>query len=151
MSYKVLDHATDAFIEVTASSLTEAFKVAGDSVVDTILDNSKIEEKEERNIVVMGKDLNYLLYNWLEDLIYLIITEGFAIKKLDIILEKNEEYTISAQIFGEDIDIKKHGFKVEIKSPTFHEMDIKQEKLVTMRFLLAVSYTHLTLPTILLV
>ena len=136
MSYKVLDHATDAFIEVTASSLTEAFKVAGDSVVDTILDNSKIEEKEERNIVVMGKDLNYLLYNWLEDLIYLIITEGFAIKKLDIILEKNEEYTISAQIFGEDIDIKKHGFKVEIKSPTFHEMDIKQEKLVTMRFLL---------------
>ena len=136
MSYKVLDHATDAFIEVTASSLTEAFKVAGDSVVDTILDNSKIEEKEERNIVVMGKDLNYLLYNWLEDLIYLIITEGFAIKKLDIILEKNEEYTISAQIYGEDIDIKKHGFKVEIKSPTFHEMEIKQEKLVTMRFLL---------------
>ena len=136
MSYKVLDHATDAFIEVTASSLTEAFKVAGDSVVDTILDNSKIEEKEERNIVVMGKDLNYLLYNWLEDLIYLIITEGFAIKKLDITLEKNEEYTISAQIFGEDIDIKKHGFKVEIKSPTFHEMDIKQEKLVIMRFLL---------------
>ena len=136
MSYKVLDHATDAFIEVTASSLTEAFKVAGDSVVDTILDNSKIEEKEERNIVVMGKDLNYLLYNWLEDLIYLIITEGFAIKKLDITLEKYEEYTISAQIFGEDIDIKKHGFKVEIKSPTFHEMEIKQEKLVTMRFLL---------------
>ena len=136
MSYKVLDHATDAFIEVTASSLTEAFKVAGDSVVDIILDNSKIEEKEERNIVVMGKDLNYLLYNWLEDLIYLIITEGFAIKKLNITLEKNEEYTISAQIFGDDIDIKKHGFKVEIKSPTFHEMDIKQEKLVTMRFLL---------------
>ena len=136
MSYKVLDHATDAFIEVTASSLTEAFKVAGDSVVDIILDNSKIEEKKERNIVVKGKDLNYLLYNWLEDLIYLIITEGFAIKKLDITLEKNEEYTISAQIFGEDIDIKKHGFKVEIKSPTFHEMEIKQEKQVTMKFLM---------------
>ena len=139
MSYKVLDHATDAFIEVTASSLTEAFKVAGDSVVDIILDNSKIEEKKERNIVVKGKDLNYLLYNWLEDLIYLIITEGFAIKKLNITVEKNEEYAISAQIFGEDIDIKKHGFKVEIKSPTFHEMDIKQEKLVTMSCLLYTS------------
>ena len=136
MSYKVLDHATDAFIEVTASSLTEAFKVAGDSVVDTILDNSKIEEKKERNIVVKGKDLNYLLYNWLEDLIYLIITEGFAIKKLNITVEKNEEYAISAQIFGEDIDIKKHGFKVEIKSPTFHEMDIQQGEEIKMRYLL---------------
>ena len=136
MSYKVLDHATDAFIEVTASSLTEAFKVAGDSVVDIILDNSKIEEKKERNIVVKGKDLNYLLYNWLEDLIYLIITEGFAIKKLNITVEKNEEYAISAQIFGEDIDIKKHGFKVEIKSPTFHEMDIQQGEETKLRYLL---------------
>ena len=136
MSYKVLDHATDALIEVTASSLIEAFEVAGYSVVDTILDNSKIEEKEERNIVVMGKDLNYLLYNWLEEIVFLLITEGFAIKKLNITLERNEKYTISAQIFGEDIDIKKHGFKVEIKSPTFHEMDIQQGEETKLRYLL---------------
>ena len=136
MSYKVLDHATAAFFEVTASSLTEAFKVAGYSVVDTILDNSKIEEKKERNIVVKGKDLNNLLYNWLEEIIYLIITEGFAIRKLNITLEKNEKYTILAQIFGENIDIKKHGFKVEIKSPTFHEMDIQQGEEIKMRYLL---------------
>ena len=44
----------------------------------------KIENKNERNIVVKGKDLNYLLYNWLEEIIYLLITEGFAIKKLNI-------------------------------------------------------------------
>ena len=136
MSYKVLDHATDAFIEVTASSLTEAFEVAGYSVIDTILDNSKIEEKNERNIVVKGKDLNYLLYNWLEEIIYLLITEGFAIKKLNITLKKNTEYTISAQIFGENIDIKKHGFKVEIKSPSFHEMDIQQGEETKLRYLL---------------
>jgi len=136
MGYKVLDHATDAFIEVTASSLIEAFEIAGYSVIDTILDNSKIEEKKEYNTIVKGKDLNYLLYNWLEEIIYIIITDGFAIKKLKITLEKNEEYTISAQIFGESIDIKKHGFKVEIKSPTFHEMEIKQEKQVTMKFLM---------------
>jgi len=136
MSYKILDHATDAFIEVTASSLIEAFEIAGYSVIDTILDNSKIEEKKEYNTIVKGKDLNYLLYNWLEEIIYIIITDGFAIKKLKITLEKNEEYTISAQIFGESIDIKKHGFKVEIKSPTFHEMEIKQEKQVTMKFLM---------------
>ena len=136
MSYKVLDHATDALIEVTASSLIEAFEVAGYSVVDTILDNSKIEEKKERNIVVNGKDLNYLLYNWLEEIVFLLITEGFAIKKRNITRERNEKYIISAQIFGEDIDIKKHGFKVEIKSPTFHEMDIQQGEETKLRYLL---------------
>ena len=136
MGYKVLDHATDAFIEVTASSLIEAFEIAGYSVIDTILDNSKIEEKKEYNTIVKGKDLNYLLYNWLEEIIYIIITDGFAIKKLKITLEKNEEYTISAQIFGESIDIKKHGFKVEIKSPTFHEMYIHENDQITLRYLL---------------
>ncbi len=136
MSYKVLDHATDAFIEVTAYSLIEAFEIAGYSVIETILDNSKIQEKEEHNTIVKGKDLNYLLYNWLEEIIYLVITEGFAIKKLKITLEKNEGYIISARIFGENIDIQKHGFKVEIKSPTFHEMEIKQKKQVTMKFLM---------------
>ena len=136
MGYKILDHATDAFIEVTASSLIEAFEIAGYSVIDTILDNSKIEKKKERNIVVNGKDLNYLLYNWLEEIVFLLITEGFAIKKLNITLERNEKYIISAQIFGEDIDIKKHGFKVEIKSPTFHEMDIQQGEETKLRYLL---------------
>ena len=128
MSYKVLDHATDAFFEVTASSLTEAFKVAGYSVVDTILDNSKIEEKKERNIVVKGKDLNYLLYNWLEEIIYLIITEGFAIRKLNITLEKNEKYTILAQIFGENIDIKKHGLRWKLSLQLFMKWIFSKEK-----------------------
>ncbi len=101
-----------------------------------MLNNSKIEEEKKRNIVVKGKDLNYLLYNWLEEVIYLIITEGFAIKKFNITLEKNQECVISAQIFGENIDIKKHGFKVEIKSPTFHEMNIQQGEQIKLRYLL---------------
>jgi len=35
MSYKYLEHSTDAFIEVKAKTLEEAYSVAGKSVVDT--------------------------------------------------------------------------------------------------------------------
>lgn len=136
MSYKYLEHATDAFIEVDASSLEEAFVLAAESVANTILDVDTVEEKKERQITVAGKDLNYLLYNWLEDLIILTITEGFAWKTVKIKLEKNQEYKIAAILLGEDIDVKKHHFKVEIKSPTFHLMEIKQNGSVQMRYLL---------------
>ena len=44
MSYKTLEHATDAIIEVTADNLNDAFKTAGISVIETILDISKVEE-----------------------------------------------------------------------------------------------------------
>ena len=136
MSYKTLEHATDAIIEVTADNLKEAFEIAGISVIETILDISKVEEKENRKIIVEGKDLRYLLYNWLEEIIILTITEGFAGKRIQVEISEDEQWKITAEIFGENIDLKKHEFKVEIKSPTFHDMRIEQNEKVVMRYLL---------------
>jgi SHS2 domain-containing protein len=136
MGYRYLEHTTDAFIEVTADTLEEAFENAGVSVVDTIVDIRLVEEKKEKKMEVSGKDLNYLLYNWLEEIIILTITEGFVTKRFSVKLEKNKGYKLVATLNGEEIDFEKHHFKVEIKAPTFHLMEIKQDKAVTMRFLL---------------
>ena len=127
---------TDAFIEVTGNTLEEAFENAGISVVDTMIDINSVEEKTHKKIEIIAKDLNNLLYNWLEEVIILTITEGFAAKQFSVKLTKNDEYSLVANINGEEIDFKKHHFKLEIKSPTFHLMEIKQEKPITMRFLL---------------
>lgn len=136
MSYKSLEHATDAIFEVTAPNLEEAFVIAAKSVIETILDVNSIEEKEEKALVVSGKDLSYLLYNWLEEIIILTITDGFAAKRITLNIEKNSEYRILARFWGEKIDIKKHHFKVEIKAPTFHEMEIRQNGTIYMKYLL---------------
>ncbi len=136
MSYKILDHATDAFIEVTAKNLEEGFQVAAQSVIETTLDPSTIQESEQKNITVSGKDLRYLLFNWLEELVFLLITEGFAIKRTKVELEHSVKYTISAIAYGEPIDLSKHKFKVEIKAPTFYEMEIDHNDTVRMKFLL---------------
>ena len=136
MSYKTLEHATDAIIEVTADNLKEAFQIAGISVIDTILDSSKVEENHSKKLIVKGKDLKYLLYNWLEEMIILTITDGFAGKKIVLEITKSDDYQINAQIFGELVDLKKHEFKVEIKSPTFHEMEIEENDKVRMKYLL---------------
>jgi SHS2 domain-containing protein len=136
MSYKTLEHATDAIIEVTADNLKEAFVIAGISVIDTILDSTKVEENSSKKLTVKGKDLKYLLYNWLEEIIILTITDGFAGKKILLEIIKNNNYQINAEIFGESIDLKKHEFKVEIKSPTFHEMEIEENGNVRMKYLL---------------
>ena len=127
---------TDAFIEVTGNTLEEAFENAGISVVDTMIDINSVEEKTQKKIEITAKDLNNLLYNWLEEIIILTITDGFAAKRFSIKLTKNDGYSLVADINGEEIDFKKHHFKLEIKSPTFHLMEIKEEKPITMRFLL---------------
>ena len=136
MSYKYLEHSTDAFIEVKAKTLEEAFSVAGKSVVETIIDLDNIQEIEEKNINVKGRNLLNLLYNWLEEIVTITITDGFAIRNISVNIKKDDEYEIISKISGEKLDLKKHNFKVEIKSPTFHLMEIKENDEVTMRYLL---------------
>lgn len=136
MSYKTIDHATDAIIELTAKNLEEGFQVAAQSVIETTLDPSTIQETEQRDITVSGKDLRYLLFNWLEEMVFLLITEGFAIKRTKIKLKQADEYTISATAYGEPMDLLKHNFRVEIKAPTFYEMEIDHNDTVRMKFLL---------------
>ena len=136
MSYKYLDHSTDAFIEVRAKNLEEAFSVAGKSVVETIIDSNNIQEIEEKNIKVKGRNLLNLLYNWLEEIVTITIADGFAIRNFSVNIKKNKEYQIISNISGEKLDIKKHNFKVEIKSPTFHLMEIEENDEITMRYLL---------------
>jgi len=136
LSYKFLDHATDAIIEVKAKDLKEAFSVTADEVMNLTLDQNKVEEKEQKEISANGKDLRYLLFSWLEEITFILITEGFAIKRIEFDIEKKEGYKINAKAYGETLDVKKHNFKVEIKAPTFYDMEIRQDNGVYMRFLL---------------
>jgi len=136
LSYKFLDHATDAIIEVTAKDLKEAFSVTADAVINLTLDQDKVEEKEQKKFLAKGKDLQYLLFSWLEEIPFLLITEGFAIKRIELEIIQNGDYKINATAHGEPLDFKKHNFKVEIKAPTFYDMEIRQNAGVFMRFLL---------------
>ena len=136
MSYRFLDHATDAIIEVKAKNLKEAFSVTADAVINLTLDQDKVEEKEQREFSAQGKDLRYLLFSWLEEIPFLLITEGFAIRRIEFQLIENNDFKINAIAFGEPLDFKKHNFKVEIKAPTFYDMEINQNEGVFMRFLL---------------
>jgi SHS2 domain-containing protein len=136
LSYKFLDHATDAIIEVTAKNLHEAFLVTADAVINLTIDKNTVNQKQIREFTASGKDLRYLLFSWIEELVFILITEGFAIGRLELAIKEDNGYKINAKAFGEPLEFQKHNFKVEIKAPTFYDMEIKQNNQVYMRFLL---------------
>jgi len=45
LSYKFLEHTTDAIIEVTAKDIKEAFAVAADAEINLTLDQDKVKSK----------------------------------------------------------------------------------------------------------
>lgn len=137
MGYRFLEHATDAIIEVHADNLRDAFVFAGNAVIATTLDPQAVRESETRTFTATGKDMRYLLFSWLEEIIYTLITEGFAIKRLEPhIIQETNGHVITCTAYGEPMDISKHGFRVEIKAPTFYEMEIRTGSTTYMKFLL---------------
>ena len=137
MSYRFLDHATDAIIEITAKNLKEAFLIAADAEINLMIDQHTVKETDQKEFSANGKDLHYLLFSWLEEIPFVLITQGFAIKRVEIDIQKNKDFKINAKAFGEQLDVKKHNFKIEIKAPTFHDMVIRQDHTgVYMKFLL---------------
>jgi SHS2 domain-containing protein len=135
--FRFLEHTTDAEIEAFGKDLEEAFENAARAVEETMVDLLSIEPVEQRKIAVKGKDVESLLYSWIESLILLQETEGLLFSKFVCrISEDNAGFELRATATGEKFSQKKHEEKTAIKAPTFHDMKIIQSNNgVTMRFL----------------
>jgi len=126
--YKVLDHVSDAYIEVTGESLEECFEKAGLSVVDFMVDLTTISESESYDFQAKGFDLESLLYNFLEEVLVKASTGEFLAKSIKTRLEKTMEgYLIKGEARGEPFSCDKHRPKLEVKAVTYHLMEIKKE------------------------
>ena len=137
MPYTLLDHATDALVEVSADTVDGALEDAAYAAVDIMLERERVDTEETRRISVASDSMHDMLYGWLEEIIYQTITEGFAVSRVRASYgHAAGRHTVSALLEGEPLDIEHHRFKVEIKAPTYHEMRITQNGGVRMRFLM---------------
>jgi SHS2 domain-containing protein len=135
--FRFLEHTTDLGIEAFGKTLGEAFENAGKAIEDTMVDLPAINNTEEKEVNVFGKDLESLLYSWIESLISLQEIEGLIFSQFSCQVSKDGAgYSLHALLGGEKFSPKKHEQKTAIKAPTFHQMKIEQgADRVTMRFL----------------
>lgn len=137
--FRFLEHTADAFIEAYGTNLEEAFENAGAAMTDVMTELEKVEIKNEKAIVVEGKDEPALLYSWLEELLLEFELKGklYSRFKISKIEKTNEGFKLHAKAWGEDYDPKKHLSKVGIKAATYHQMKIiKEPNSVKVKFIL---------------
>ena len=137
MPYSLLDHATDALVEVHADTMDGALEDAAYAAVDIMLDRERVDMVETRRISVESDTTHDMLYGWLEEIIYQTVTEGFAVRRVGAsYVHMAGRHTVSASLEGEPLDVRRHRFRVEIKAPTYHEMRITCDDGTRMRFLM---------------
>jgi len=129
---------TDVIVEAYGNSLEVAFANSARALVNAMFELSEVIPDKEFDIYTEGHDLESLLYNWLEKVMLLILVDKIVVSDLKVIIsQSNGAYLIKGIAKGEQIDLEKHHYKIEIKGVTYHEMEIKQDcKNVIIRYLL---------------
>ncbi len=135
--YRFLEHMTDLEVEARGKDLGEAFENAGRAIEDSMVDITSISDVLTHSVSIEEKDVEALLYSWIEYLIVMQDTENLLFSKFSCNVKKSDSgFKLEASVSGEKFDPKKHEQKTAIKAPTYHEMRVAYEPgEVKLRFL----------------
>ena len=87
-----------------------------------------IKPKKKTLITGENKNLDYLLFDFLEDLLVYKDSEQLLFSKFEVdVQEKDGVYSLSCNAYGEKLNPKKHEQKVDVKAITMHLFEVKKE------------------------
>ena len=87
-----------------------------------------IKPVETKEISVTSEDKISLLYDFLEELLFMHEVEFMLFSQFEVAIKKDgENYKLDAAIKGEEINWEIHERGEEVKAITFHMMDIVKE------------------------
>ncbi|MDO8740543.1 MAG: archease [Candidatus Woesearchaeota archaeon] len=122
--YKFFEHTADAKFQAYGKTLEEAFSNAALAMFSVMTDIKKIKPKIKKEISVEGIDQKQLLYNFLEEFLFLMDTEFLLLSNVEKIKINANKLTATA-FFDKAENYETHG---DVKAVTYQEMEINQEK-----------------------
>ena len=126
MSFEYKDHTADTIVHAKGADLKEAFEQAALGTYQVITDISLIEHKITKEVNIKSEDNKSLLFDWIDQLIFLFDTEFFVSNKVSIqeLSKSNDQFLLKATLEGEEFDISRHSQKSEVKAMTYSFMEV---------------------------
>jgi len=136
---RYIEHPSDVGFEVYGTTLEELFANAAIACYGFMTDIEEIEETEERAIEIESEDLYSLMFDWLDELLFLFESESLVFKKFDLKVDVSGDGTgISGRCHGGKFDPYRHESGIIIKAVTYNMMEIKKNELWHARVVLDV-------------
>ncbi|NWF59334.1 MAG: archease [Fischerella sp.] len=130
MSYEFLEDVATADIAFRAwgKDLPEIFKAAGDATISIMIENlESIEPRQTRNISLENEELDLLLFNFIQELIYYKDSEQLLLRTQQINFEdKDGKHHLTAILQGEKLDPQRHQQLVDVKAVTLHQFQLQK-------------------------
>lgn len=121
-AFEVIDHTADVGIIAYGVSTEDLFCNAALALFSLITEPETIEQKFHFDLEVGGEDIDSLLIEWLNELIYLFDVKHVLLNRFNI---KNlTDNRLKATCYGENFDAMKHTIKVGVKAATYHMLKL---------------------------
>lgn len=117
----------DIAFKVKEKSLELLFETAAITLFRLQTNIDKIEDVKFFEFNLNNKEIDRLLYQFLNEIIYLKDAEFFFPSKVTFQIKKDNLWNISGKFFGETFDETRHTIGNDLKAITMHNFYLKEE------------------------
>ena len=123
--YEYFEHTADLGIRARAADLNALFTEAATAVFGAIVDDlGTVRPDRQVEFDIVGAEKDYLLFDWLRELLYRFDAEHLLFSKFDVQVSDDG---LKAKAWGEPIDPARHVLSHEVKAITYHELRVERE------------------------
>ena len=123
--FEFINHTADVGIIAYGADMSQAFANAARALFSLITELDDVAEVIQRDIELTATDVESLLVEWLNELVYQFDTESILFKRFDIIQLNNTR--LKARGYGEKVDRSKHKLKIGVKAATYHMLRVDKD------------------------
>ena len=124
MPAQTFPHEADIGVRGTGSTLDEAFAGAALALTAVICDPATVAQKQSVTIDCDAPDVELLLVDWLNALIYRMATRHLLFSRFEVQITGTR---LHATAWGETVDVARHQPAAEAKGVSFCELKVCQQ------------------------
>lgn len=123
---ELLEHPADIGFRARGRTLADLFATCAEALLSIILDASQAQEAQVWELSVEGSDLESLLVNWLNEVLYFVDAKRVVFSRMEIEIDPTEirHTRVDAVCHGERLDSERHRPRVLVKAVTYHQLRI---------------------------
>ena len=123
--YEYFEHTADLGLRIRAPDLNTLFAEASAALFAAVVDGLEtVREVQRIDIEIAGTDLEFLLFDWLRELLYRFDAEHLLFSRFEMSVG---ESGLKATAWGEPIDPARHVLSHEVKAITYHGLRVERE------------------------
>jgi SHS2 domain-containing protein len=124
--FEILEHTADIGFQASGQTLAELFQESALALQSVVLEPAQAASQVTYPIAASGDELESLLVNWLNEVLYYLDGERVVFREFQI--DRISEIEVTGKGLGEPRDSQRHRPRLIVKGITYHLLEVRRDE-----------------------